>query len=65
MKLENRESDSKPVTVHPRPHTIEAILRHVDPGPDDETERFVQAIYEDRRKSSAVGADLLRLERFL
>ena len=54
MKEENRESDSKPVVVHPRRHTIEEILKHVDPGPNDETERFVQAIYEDRRKYAAI-----------
>jgi hypothetical protein len=25
-------------------------LRHVDPAPDDETERFIAAIYADRRE---------------
>lgn len=54
MNEKDRESDSKSVVVHPAPHSIEAVLRHVDPGPDEETERFVAAIYEDRRKFSAV-----------
>jgi hypothetical protein len=49
----NEENVSKPVGVDPRPHSIEGLLRHLDPGPDDETERFVAAIYEDRRTSAA------------
>jgi hypothetical protein len=53
MNEENRESLSRSVGVDPRPHSIEGLLRHVDPGPDDETERFVAIIYEDRRKSAA------------
>jgi hypothetical protein len=52
----NEENVSKPDGVDPRPHSIEGHLRHVDPGPDDETERFVAAIYEDRRRpGSAYG----------
>ena len=43
----------KPVVMHPGPFSIEDLLRHVDPAPDDETERFVAAIYEDRRATSA------------
>jgi hypothetical protein len=54
MNEKDREPGSKPVVAHPAPHSIEEILRHVDPGPEDETERFVAAIYEDRRKSAAV-----------
>jgi hypothetical protein len=53
MNDKNRKPASKPVVVHPVPHSIEEILRHVDPGPDGETERFVEAIYEDRRKYAA------------
>jgi hypothetical protein len=40
--------------AHPGPVSIEALLRHVDPAPDEETERFVAAIYADRR-NAAVG----------
>jgi len=29
----------KPTVVHPGPPSIEDLLRHVDPAPDDETER--------------------------
>jgi hypothetical protein len=54
MMEENREPSSKPVEVHPRPHTIEEILKHVYPAPDEETDRFIAAIYEDRRKSAPV-----------
>ncbi len=34
------------------PHSIEEILKHIDPAPDGETERFVSAIYADRRESA-------------
>jgi hypothetical protein len=40
---------SEPAVVGPAPLSIERILRHVDPAPDDETERFIAAIYADRR----------------
>ena len=33
------------------PHTLENILRFVDPVPADEMERFVAAIYAERRAS--------------
>jgi hypothetical protein len=46
------ESGRKPVVVHPGPLSIEDLLRHVDPAPDDETERFVAAIYADRRDAA-------------
>jgi hypothetical protein len=48
------ESASKPAVVHPGPVSIEDLLRYVDPAPDDETERFVAAIYTDRREAAAV-----------
>ena len=32
------------------PHSIDEILKHIDPAPDEETERFVSAIYADRRE---------------
>jgi hypothetical protein len=53
MKEENRESVSNEAAMEPQPHSIESLLRFIDPGPDEETERFVAAIYEDRRKSAA------------
>jgi hypothetical protein len=28
-------------------------LRHVDPAPDSETDRFIAAIYADRREAAA------------
>jgi hypothetical protein len=40
----------KPVLIGPQPFSLEEILRHVDPAPDEETERFVAAIYADRRR---------------
>jgi hypothetical protein len=42
----------KPVLVGPQPFSFEEILRNVDPAPDAETERFVAAIYADRRQSA-------------
>jgi hypothetical protein len=47
-----REHRRKPVVVHPGPLAIEDLLRYVDPAPDDETERFVTAIYADRREAA-------------
>jgi hypothetical protein len=41
----------KPLVVHPGPPSIEDLLRSIDPAPDDETERFVAAIYADRREA--------------
>ena len=38
--------------MHPGPVSIEDLLRHVDPAPDEETERFVAAIYADRRNAA-------------
>ena len=42
----------KPVVVGPRPFSFEDLLRHVDPAPDKERERFVAAIYADRRQAA-------------
>lgn len=39
----------KPVVVRPG-RSIDEILRYVDRAPDQETERFVAAIYADRRE---------------
>ena len=39
----------QPVIVGPQPFSFEDLMRCVDPAPDEETERFVQAIYADRR----------------
>ena len=43
-----RNAGYKPVLVGPQPFSFEDLLRNVDPAPDEETERFVAAIYEDR-----------------
>jgi len=42
----------KPAVVGPQPFSFEDLLRNVDPAPDEETERFVAAIYADRRQSA-------------
>lgn len=42
-----------PVVVHPGPASIEELMRYIDPAPDHETERFVAAIYADRRAAVA------------
>jgi hypothetical protein len=47
------EAAHKPVVVHPGPLSSEDLLRHVDPAPDNETERFIAAIYADRREAVA------------
>jgi hypothetical protein len=48
-----RKAAHKLVVVHPGPLSIEDLLKHIDPAPDDETERFVAAIYADRRAAAA------------
>ena len=45
-----RNAGYKPTLVGPQPFSLEEILRNVDPAPDEETERFVAAIYADRRQ---------------
>jgi len=47
------ESNLKPVVVHPGPLSIEQLLRYVDPAPDEEAERFVAAIYAERREAAS------------
>jgi hypothetical protein len=45
-----RNGGYNPVLVGPQPFSLEEILRNVDPAPDEETERFVAAIYAERRQ---------------
>jgi hypothetical protein len=47
-----RNAGYKPVLVGPQPFSVEEILRNVDPAPDEESERFVAAIYADRRQAA-------------
>ena len=47
-----RDTGYKPIIVGPRPFSFEELLRNTDPAPDDETERFVAAIYADRRQAA-------------
>ena len=42
----------KPVIVGPQPFSFEDLLRYVAPAPDEETERFAEAIYADRRQAA-------------
>jgi len=49
-----REFPHKPTVVHRGPASIEDLLQHVDPAPDEDTERFIAAIYADRRDAGAV-----------
>ena len=51
-----RNAGYRPVVVGPRPFSFDEILRNVDPVPDEETERFVQEIYSDRRQSTEKSA---------
>jgi hypothetical protein len=44
-----KETGDTPVVVHPGPPSVDQLLLNVDPAPDDETERFVAAIYAERR----------------
>jgi len=47
-----RNAGYQPVVVGPQPFSFEEILRNVDPASDEETERFVAAIYADRRQTA-------------
>jgi hypothetical protein len=47
-----RKAGYRPPVVGPQPFSLEDLLRHVDPAPDEETERFVAAIYADRRQAT-------------
>lgn len=49
---ELRKNGYQPVLVGPQPFSFDEILRSVDPAPDEETERFVAAIYADRRQAA-------------
>ncbi|MCC6341155.1 MAG: hypothetical protein IT166_03095 [Bryobacterales bacterium] len=49
---ELRKTGYKPVLAGPQPFSFDEILRHIDPAPDEEIERFVEAIYSDRRQST-------------
>jgi hypothetical protein len=52
-----REAGSRPVVVHRGPPlSIEDLLRNIDPAPDDETERFVAAVYADRREAAGTSS---------
>jgi hypothetical protein len=42
----------RPFVIHPGPLSIEDLLRSTDPAPDDETERFVAAVYANRRRQA-------------
>ena len=46
-----RDAGYKPTIVGPQRFSFDEILRYVDPALDEETERFVAAIYSDRRKA--------------
>jgi hypothetical protein len=45
-----RNGAKEPAIVGPQPFSLENLLKSVDPAPDEETERFVASIYEDRRR---------------
>ena len=47
-----RDAGYRPVVVGPQPFSFDDLLRNVDPAPDEETERFVPAIYADRRRAA-------------
>ena len=47
-----RDAGYKPIVVGPQPFSFDDLLRNVDPAPDEETERFVAAIYADRRQAA-------------
>lgn len=51
LKKENGPG-SRRILVGPQPFSLDNLLSHIDPAPDEETERFVAAIYADRRQAA-------------
>jgi hypothetical protein len=51
-----RDAGYRPPVIGPRPFCFEDLLRNVDPALDEETERFVAAIYADRRQAAENSA---------
>jgi predicted transcriptional regulator len=49
---ELRDAGYKPAVVGPQPFSFDDLLQNVDPAPDEETERLVASIYEDRRRAA-------------
>jgi hypothetical protein len=49
---ELRDAGYRPTLIGPHPFSFDDLLRNVDPAPDEETERFVAAIYADRREAA-------------
>ena len=47
-----RNAGHRPIVVGPRPFSFDEILTHIDPAPDEDTERFIKEIYADRRQST-------------
>jgi hypothetical protein len=56
-----RDGAEWPVVVHPGPASIEELFRNIDPAPDGETERFVAAIYAERREGRTLLASVNRI----
>jgi len=49
---DDQQPGSQRVLVGPQPFSLDNLLSHIDPAPDEETERFVAAIYADRRHAA-------------
>ena len=49
---ELRQAGKKPAIVRPVPFSLEKLVLYTYPAPDEETDRFVAAIYADRRQST-------------
>jgi hypothetical protein len=47
----SRVDQHAPIVVRRGPFSLDALLQHVSPSPDLETERFVEMIYSLRRES--------------
>ena len=51
-----RDAGYKPLVVGPHPFSFDDLLLRIDPAPDEETERFVAAIYADRRQAAETSS---------
>ena len=51
------ESGYKPVLIGPQPFSLDELLRYIDPAPDEETDRFVEDIYTERRQAACLNQE--------
>lgn len=49
------ENAPPPAIVGPKEFSLERLLSHTWPAPPEETERFIESIYADRRRAAGMS----------